>query len=200
MGKWIKYGGVEIYESKHGLIVGGGRHLYAVYGDKHGTRGDKLWIYPSGWIKSDQTHCYAGSYKTKQKAIDLLNKLEASYYLKGVKVFEVDDKDIENSMSSLTDRKGGGFLIIKKGDEIGKAHELGHIKAGHHINTKGVEGNYNKEVEAVGNQIEYLKDKGIYTGVVRNKIVRDLSTYDKKKSKVRARKDIKKIEARLGLV
>jgi hypothetical protein len=204
MGKWTKFGDIDIYESIDGLIVRTSKG-WSVWGDKKGVRGNNIKVYPSGRVWYDQTHLYAGEYKTKEKALEILNKMESSYKLKGVRVIEVDDKDIDNGFSTLRGKKGGGFLLIKKDDEIGKAHEMGHIKAGHHIKNLGRETNYNREIEAVNFQIEDLEDKGIYNGLARNRIVRNLADYDFRKSKnikksrIRAKKDIRKIEARLGI-
>jgi hypothetical protein len=207
--KWIKYGEVEIYESSDGIIVGND-HKWSVYGDKEGVRGSKIMVYPSGTVRFDQTHLFAGEYPTKNKALEVLNKMESSYRLKGVRIIEVEikGKSIDPSFSTRQDTKGGGFVLVPKGDEVAKAHELGHIKAGHHIKGvgSGSESNFNSELEAIYYEIEELKKKGIYNGHVRNSISNNLANYDFRKSKdikksrAKAKKSVKGIEARLGIM
>lgn len=205
--KWVKFGVVDIYQEKDGVIVKHTDGMYYVFGKKV----EKGWdgkIYKV--VVSDEKGLvdwtspfneYAGKYKGRANALKILDILENAQKGKELKIVKVDDDNIVPMCihDNYAKHKGGVILVNMK-DEVGLAHELGHWKSGHFEGDKRY--TFNKETEAVEEQIKILKDKKIYNKKARDRVIESLASHSKKpyQKKRRALKAVRNIEAKLGLI
>jgi len=207
--KWTKFGVADIYQTGEGVIVKHTDGLYYVFGKKEDKfkgktysveveekKGLKTWYSPFNE--------YVGSYKSRAKALDVLNKVEKGRGGKILRVIKIDDKQVVPQFLHDDDRKHkGGVIIVQKGDEIGLAHELGHYKAGHAThNSVGMNTPFKDESDAVEEQIKILNSKGIYNKKARGRAIESLASHSNKpyQKKRRALKAVRNIEAKLGLI
>lgn len=151
---------------------------------------------------------YVGMRKTKRSAINVLNKIEKGVKGNKLEFVEIRDDHNEGNVSILYEsgkKHKGAVILYRKGDEVSKAHEVGHYTAGHHL--LGKTPKYSEELEASGHAIKFLDSKNVYNRKARNRIINALATHvNRRSSKVskanigKATKDIKKVEASLGII
>lgn len=197
---WHKVGdkGVEVYEGRNCITFGRGSY-YIVFANKAGSRVDE----DGNWKIGNYHNSYAGEYKTKGEASKLIKKIDKGIYTKGIDIIKLNPTHPKSGkprafyINNSDIKSDSGAIVVMKDDKLGLEHELGHARAGHFKNNKH---GYRAELEADKEMIAKLRDKGEYNSGIRNRIVSSLSTHSRHKNpKEKARRDIKRIEARLGM-
>jgi len=88
-------------------------------------------------------------------------------------------------------------IIHEKGDDVALAHELAHLEVGHgHVQRRP---GYQGEMKAIAVQMQILKGANKWNKKSREDTIKSVSGYVRGNRK-RARKDIRKLETKLGLI
>lgn len=197
---WKNDGDWEVYEGKYAITVGYD-DKFDCFGKKDGdgtSKGKVRWG-KSGLYFNPSSNVYVGQY-SKTKAKNLVDKIDST--LESNKIFRIESENklVPSQSVTLQSHKKGVVIVYPKGDIIERLHEEGHIKSGVAETKRSF--HYNDELPVIGYQIAELNKRGMWTPKVRNRVVNDLATYSRKpnQKKRRALKDVKRIEARLGLV
>lgn len=205
--KWLKFNDrLDIYYSDISVSFGNDRIGYLVYGNKSKL---KIWAENGEFrVKSGPESQFVGKFKSRLSAVAAMKKIENAFYKEKVVFIEtdrggvLDDDTFEEShvWHSRGDEHKGAVIVVPKGDNLVKEHELGHVKAGHHL--QGRHATYTRELEANEHAIKNLKRKGQYTKVARDRMATYLAGYSKipYQKKRRALRDISKIEQGLGII
>lgn len=197
--KWRKEGDWEVYEGKYAITVGYD-DKFDCFGKKDGdgtAKGKVRWG-KSGLYFNPSSNVYIGQH-SKVKSKNLVDKIDSTLESNSLLSIEANDKLVPSQSITLSTKKKGTVIIYPKGDVIERIHEEGHFK-------KGVSSersfHYNDELPVIEYQITELNKRGMWTPKIRDRVVSDLATYSRKpnQKKRRALKDVKRIEARLGLV
>jgi len=194
--KWNKFGEGEVYEGENAIIAGNEEFGYAVYGDKR-----RLEIHSDASIKDLEVNMHSGNYKTKAEALAVFRRIENGLNKEGVTVISIDKKNagangIEAGLLTF-DNKKGAVIIHEKGDDVALAHELAHLEIGHgHVKRRP---GYPGEMKAIAVQMQILKGANKWNKKSREATIENVSGYANGNKK-RARKDIRKLEAKLGLI
>lgn len=196
---WYKVDGWDIYENEYdkgegNIIVGEPVNGYLVFINKKGVKLRGKGLYFKGGSG------YVDKYKTKKEALQQLKKIEKALSSNKTLVIPTKDKEAILSMYHTTDEKTKGAIIVyPKGDDVGLAHEIGHIEAGHSQYSKKPKG-YTGELEAVRFEVKNLKKMGKWNKKTKDKVATMLTTYSTKpyQKKRRALRDIARIETQLS--
>jgi hypothetical protein len=198
---WRKEGDWEIYEGRYAIAVGYD-NKYDCFGSKLGNRtpkGKVRWDARDLYFKPS-TNVYVGQYIGKNKAKNIIDRIDVTLESDKVMRIESSDKLVPSQSLTLNTKKKGVVIVYPKDDIVERLHEEGHIKADVYKTNRSF--HYNDELKAIQYQIAELNKRKIWNSKTRNKIINDLSTYNRKThpKRERAARDIKRIEAGLGLL
>lgn len=202
--QWRKEGYWSVYEGKHGIAIGDDVDGYDCFGSKtgNGSAKQRVRFDDKGVLYNPNANVLMGRIKDKRSAARMIDRVDRVLKSDKVWYLPVTNKLVPTQTMTATNRRKGAIVIYSKNNISDKLHEIGHIKAGMATSTSARSYHYNDEIAAIRYQIQELNKRGLWNSKNRNLAIKNLSGYSKIpfQKKRRAARDIKRIEAKLGLM